>query len=190
MGIVFVFQLEKTMDSINENMAEDNYEDLHGESARKKIKEIQEKAGSCFFCTSIRTGKPFATRPMAVQELDEEGCFWFLSADDSKKNQELKADPSVQLLFQGSGYTDFLEIYGRASISKDKKKIKDLWNPLFKTWFTEGIDDPRITVIKVEPESGYYWDTKNNRVIGFLKRVTGAVIGKTMDDSIEGKVKV
>ena len=156
----------------------------------RKSKRYRRKQDLVFFVPAFARGKPFATRPMAVQELDEEGCFWFLSADDSKKNQELKADPSVQLLFQGSGYTDFLEIYGRASISKDKKKIKDLWNPLFKTWFTEGIDDPRITVIKVEPESGYYWDTKNNRVIGFLKRVTGAVIGKTMDDSIEGKVKV
>ena len=27
-------------------------------------------------------------------------------------------------------------------------------------WFTEGVRDPRITVIKVTPEDGYYWDTK------------------------------
>ena len=178
------------MDSINKNQPEDNFEDLHGEDAQKKIKELHGKAGSCFFCTSVKTGKPFSTRPMSVQKLDDDSNFWFLSASDSHKNAEIAADPKVQLLFQGSDYTDFLHIYGRASITKDKKVIKELWNPILKTWFTEGIDDPRITAIKVEPEGGYYWDTKHNMAIGMIKRAAGAIMGKTLDDSIEGNIKV
>ena len=66
----------------------------------------------------------------------------------------------------------------------------ELWQPILKVWFTEGINDPRISVIKVEPLEGYYWDTKNNAVIGMIKRAAGAIIGKTMDDSIEGKLRV
>jgi len=65
-----------------------------------------------------------------------------------------------------------------------------LWQPILKTWFTEGKDDPRISVIKVEPIEGYYWDTRHNKAIGLIKRVAGAVAGKTMDDSIEGKLNV
>ena len=177
------------MDSINKQQIEDNYEDLHGESAQKKIRELNEKASSCFFCTNVKSGKPFSTRPMAVQEVDDEGNFWFLSATDSKKNKQLVTDPSVQLLFQGSDYSDFLHLYGVATISRNKEKINQLWNPIMKTWFTEGKDDPRISVIKVEPIEGYYWDTKHNQAIGFVKRLTGALIGKTMDDSIEGSLR-
>ncbi len=77
-----------------------------------------------------------------------------------------------------------------ASISKNKEKIKELWEPLLKGWFTEGVDDPRITVIRVEPVDGYYWDTKNVMVEGLVKRAIGAAIGKTMDDSIEGRVSL
>lgn len=178
------------MDSINKQQQEDNYEDLLGEKGLKKLKEINDKASACFFCTNIQTGKPFATRPMSVQELDDQGCFWFLSATDSYKNQQIAENPSVQLLFQGSDYADFLTVYGQATISTDKKKIKELWNPILKTWFTEGIDDPRISVIKVEPVQAYYWDIKTNQAIAFLKRVAGAITGKTLDDSIEGKIKV
>lgn len=178
------------MDSINKQQPEDNFEDLQGAEAKKKIKELTDKASSCFFCTAIKTGQPFATRPMSVQQLDEEGNFWFLSANDSHKNQQLQQDPSVQMLFQGSDYSDFLCLHGKAIISADKQKIKELWNPILKTWFTEGIDDPRISVIKVEPENGYYWDTKHNQAIGFIKRVAGAMVGKTLDDSIEGNLKV
>ena len=70
------------------------------------------------------------------------------------------------------------------------EKIKELWNPMLKTWFTEGVDDPRISVIRFEPDGGYYWDTRNNIAIGLLKRVAGAISGKTLDDSIEGTLNV
>jgi general stress protein 26 len=178
------------MDSINKQQPEDNYEDLSGEAARKKIRELTGKASTCFFCTAIQTAKAFATRPMSVQEFDNDGNLWFLSATDSHKNAEIAADPVVQLLFQGSDYSDFLELYGEASISKDKAKIKELWNPILKTWFTEGVDDPRISVIKVEPTGGYYWDTKHNMMVGLMKRAVGAIAGKTLDDSIEGRLSV
>ena len=178
------------MDSINKQQAEDNYEDLRGREAIRKIKELTDKASTCFFCTNIRMGKPFATRPMSVQKFDEQGNFWFLSANDSHKNDEIAAEPTVQLLFQGSDYCDFLHIYGKATISENKQKIKELWQPILKVWFTEGVDDPRISVIKVEPLEGYYWDTKNNMVVGMIKRVAGAIAGKTTDDSIEGKLRV
>ena len=125
---------------------------------------------------------------MAVQKLDDEGNFWFLSSSDSHKNDEVAHDPSVQLLFQGSSYSDFLSVYGVATVSQDKEKIKELWNPMLKTWFTGGIDDPRISVIKVEPIDGYYWDTKHNMAVALIKRTVGAIIGKTMDDSIEGNL--
>src|SRR6478735_12032160 len=176
------------MDSINKQQPEDNHKDLFGEEATQKIKQLVDKSGSCFFCTNIKEGQPFSTRPMSVQKLDEEGNLWFLSAIDSNKNDELTSDSNVQLLFQGSSYSDFLSLYGYATISKDKEKIKELWQPILKVWFTEGEDDPRISVIKVVPEEGYYWDTKNNMAVGLVKRVAGAVMGKTIDDSIEGKI--
>lgn len=178
------------MDSINKQQPEENFRDLSGEEARKKIKELTDKASTCFFCTNVQTGRPFATRPMSLQQLDEAGNLFFLSAKDSHKNSELAADSSVQLLFQGSDYSDFLHLHGTASISDDKQKIKELWNPILKTWFTEGIDDPRISVIKVTPTGGYYWDTKHNQAIAFAKRLVGAALGKTLDDSIEGKVSM
>ena len=177
------------MDSINQNQPEDNFKNLMGKEAIDKIKELADKASSCFFCTDIQTGKPFDTRPMAPEKIDDEGNFWFLSSSDSHKNEELERDPSVQLLFQGSSYSDYLSIYGKAVISRDKEKIKELWDPMMKTWFTEGQDDPRITVIQVIPSEGYYWDTKHGMAVATVKRIFGAIKGETYDDSIEGTIQ-
>lgn len=176
------------MDSINQNQPEDNFKDLVGQEALDKIKELAKKASSCFFCTKITTGQPFDTRPMSAQSIDDEGNFWFLSANDSHKNEEVQQDPATQLLFQGSSYSDFLSLYGKSTVSTDKQKIDELWDPSLKVWFTEGKDDPRITVIKFTPSDGYYWDTKHNMAIALAKRTYGAIVGKTFDDSIEGNI--
>jgi general stress protein 26 len=178
------------MDSINKQQQEENYKALSGTEAGKKIKELTGKNNSCFFCTAITTGQAVKTRPMSVQKVDEAGNFYFLSASDSHKNAEIQKDNRVQLLFQGNAHSDFLTIYGTATISTDKALIKELWEPLLKTWFTEGVDDPRITVIQVDTLEGYYWDNKHGNAVAFAKMVTGALLGKTLDDSIEGELKV
>jgi general stress protein 26 len=179
-----------TMDSINASQAEDNHQDLSAQDAIEKIKALVNKANTCFFCTLVSSSSPIHARPMAVQQVDDAGNLWFLSADDSHKNQELATDHAVVLFFQGSAHSDFLQLNGTATISRDRAKIEELWEPVIKTWFTGGIDDPRITVIKVTPDDGYYWDTKHGNAVAGIKMAIGALLGKTMDDSIEGRLKV
>jgi general stress protein 26 len=177
------------MDSINRNQPEDNRKDLSAEAAATKIRELVEDSPNCFFCTQAARGSGGA-RPMNVRRVDADGNLWFLSANDSRKNKELEADPNVQLYFKGSAHSDFMQLNGRATISTDQGTIRELWEPIIKTWFTEGVSDPRITVIKVEPSDGYYWDTKHGNAVAGIKMLIGSVLGKTLDDSIEGKLRV
>ncbi|GAB2798691.1 general stress protein 26 [Hymenobacter luteus] len=178
------------MDSINQQQPEQNHQDLRTAEAIAKMQELAGKTNTCFFSTSLRRSDAPTTRPMAVLEVDDQGHFWFLSSIDSHKNQELQHDPSVQLLFQGSSHSDFMSVVGTATISTDHDRIKELWNPALKTWFTEGEDDPRITVVEVTPQEGYYWDTKHGNAVAYAKIALGAIIGKTLDDSIEGNLSV
>jgi general stress protein 26 len=178
------------MDSINKNQPEDNREDLRGQKAVKKIQEMVEHADNCFFCSTVATGDSNGDRPMNVRQVDNEGNLWFLSASDSRKNQELALDPSVRLYFQGSKHSDFMQLNGQATVTRDREKIKELWSPMIQTWFTEGQDDPRITVIKVSPTEGYYWDTKHGNAVAGVKILIGAVLKKTLDDSVEGILDV
>ena len=178
------------MNSINENQEENNREDLAGQKAVVTIRDLIDKSGSCFFVTSTTLNNSHKSRPMSVQKTDDEGNIWFLSAKDSMKNMELAADTDVTLYFQGSSYSDFLELNGHAYVTDDRAKIEELWDPTVKAWFTEGKDDPRISVIQFVPDSGYYWDNKHGNAIAGIKVLISAMSGKTMDDSIEGTLKV
>jgi len=174
------------MDSINRKQPEVNRRDLSGLDAAARLKEMAKDADSCFFVTQGGTGDNRGVRPMSVREADDAGQLWFLSASDSHKNAEIAANPAVKLYFQKNAHAGFLELEGYAEIITDRERIRDLWNFVLKTWFTEGEDDPRITVIRVIPRRGYYWDNKHGDAVAGAKVVVGAVIGKTLDDSIEG----
>lgn len=176
------------MDSINQQQPEQNRADLAGAEAVRKVQHLAGRAEVCFFCTEAAAPGSSRSRPMAVQEVDEHGSLWFLSASDSHKNEEVAVDPVVHLYFQASAHSGFLALTGTARTSRDRARIEQLWKPIMKTWFTEGATDPRITVLRVTPTEGYYWDTKHGKAIAGIKMLIGAAIGKTLDDSIEGRL--
>jgi general stress protein 26 len=171
------------MTSIHENQPEKNHEDLQGPKAVAKIRELVDKAETCFFRTD-------GARPMNVRRVDDRGRLWFLAANDAHWVQEMGAGGPAELFFQGSPHSDFLHLGGRATLSRDKARIEELWDPTLNTWFTEGQDDPRITVIAFEPTEGYYWDHKHGGLVAGVKMLIGAAVGKTLDDTIEGKIQV
>jgi len=164
-------------------------ENLRSGEAIKKIQELAEAANTCLFTTNL-TKIPLSARPMSTSKIEDDGSMWFFSRVDSDKNTDIKQDNRVQLFYANTGSSEFLSIYGTAEISTDPAKIEELWTPLAKTWFTEGKEDPAITLIKVTPEDGHYWDTKSGKIVSLLKIAVGAVIGKTMDDGLEGKVRI
>ncbi len=180
---------ENSRDSSNNTQdIKDHIKTLEGTDAVKKLKDLATSAENCFFCTNIKTGLPLSVRPMSVLEVDESGNLWFMSQNDSHKNAEIEADPFTHLFFQENKNSGFLNIYGISEIVTDQEKINELWNPLLKVWFQEGKDDPKISLIKVEPTNVYYWDTKHGEAVAFIKMAASIITGKTMDDSVEGNL--
>ncbi len=157
--------------------------DLSNSEAVDKIRELAGDIKTCMFCT-YKDNKMEA-RPMSSQKVDEEGNVWFLSDKNSSKNKAIHANGNVDLLY-AEGTDKFMMLHGVATISADKEKIKELWNPIAKIWFTEGVDDPAISVIKVAFKDGYYWNTKHGKMVEMAKMAAALVTGTTMDDGIEG----
>ena len=162
---------------------------LSNEEGIKKLKELAESADICMFTTAL-TKLPLSSRPMSTQKVDEEGNLWFFSERTSEKNLDIQQDNRVQLFYATRNSSEYLSVFGEATIMVDKEKAKELWSSMVKAWFPEGYDDPELTIIKVVPKDSYYWDTKNNRLVSLVKIATSVVTGKTMDDGIEGKIKV
>jgi general stress protein 26 len=164
-------------------------QNLANREAVKKMKDLAEEIKICMFCT-YDVQQVMQTAPMSASKIEDDGTFWFLSAKDSTRNRDIQSNSTTDLIFAQPGKENYLSVHGTSEILYDKQKIDDLWNPIVKTWFTEGKNDPNISVIKFTPGEAYYWDTKHGKMVSFLKIAVGAVTGKTMDDGIQGKLKV
>jgi general stress protein 26 len=165
-----------------------DYKNLSGAEAIAKMKELIEGERTCLFVTRPDQ-LPLSTRPMGTGEVDEQGAIWFMSRNDTEKIEDLRADKRVQLFYSNKGSSEFLSIYGEASLSTDRNKIEKLWNPIVKAWFKEGKKDPAIILIRVKPLDAYYWDTKGNNMISLIKIMAGALTGQVPDDGIEGRIR-
>jgi len=96
-------------------------ENLTNQEAVKKIKELSEKARICMFCTELDR-PPANSRPMSLQETDDNGNLWFISSETSNKNFEIKEDRNVQLFFMNNGDSEYLSVYGEAFIYTDGRR--------------------------------------------------------------------
>jgi len=165
-------------------------ENLNNEDAIKKLKELAESARICMFCTNLDV-HPISSRPMSIEEIDDEGNIWFISSSHSNKNEEIKQDAHVQLFFSNTGASEYLSVYGQAYIYTDRATVEEKWTAVANAWF-ESKDDPEVTVIRVSPLETKYWDTKDGKMITLLKIATSTITGNNKHGvgGVEGELDI
>jgi general stress protein 26 len=162
---------------------------LMNENAIIKMRELARKARSGFFQTDL-TDFPCKGRPMTVLEIDDEGRLWFISQASSNKNEEIRNDNHVEIVFARPDSAEFLCVFGTAEILYDRKKIDQLWDPFLRTWFPKGKDDSDVSLICVKPIQAHYWDIKHNKAVALLKSKIAELVGIAADNGVEGALRV
>ena len=130
------------------------------------------------------------SRPMRTMETKEDGVLWFFTGYESAKSQELKQDSHVNLSYAKPGDNLYVSVSGRATLSRDKAKIDELWNPAFKAWFPEGKDDPNIGLIKVTIDHAEYWDAPNSAVVHLIGVAKAVVTGERYQPGDNKKINL
>lgn len=161
----------------------DSKDNLKGQEASEKIKELLKHEKTCQMLTGLEK-RPISSRPMGVQETDEEGRIIFLSHKNSVKNQEINNSKDIQLIFSNHKDIEYMSLYGR-----DQQQIDRLYNSFADNWF-DGPNDPNVTLIRFTPTDGRYCDTKHGKVIQFAAMLAGAITGKNKSDSVEGDLSI
>jgi len=162
---------------------------LNGPEAVKQLQELVDHQAVCMMITRPKLSSPH-TRPMAVAQVDDDGAFWFITLLHSDKCVDLKDDAHVHLHFANPKAQEYLSIYGTGEVVNDPVRVKELWSPIARAWVPDGSDNPDLRLLKVTPDDGYYWDTKDGTVIAAVKIMVAALGMATKDGGIEGKIRV
>ena len=130
------------------------------------------------------------SRPMSTQELDEDGCLWFFTADNTRKVAEIVADNRVNAAYSDTSGNKYVSVYGTAEVVKDRAKLEELWNPIHTAWFPEGLDDPTLCLLKITVEDAEYWDAPSSKVVQIAGFVKALVTGTEADYGDHGTMRL
>ena len=153
-----------------------------------KLKSLLEGIDFCML-TTIDRGH-LRARPMSTQELDDDGDLWFFTSDRTHKIDEIEADNRVNAAYSNPDDNVYVSVSGAASIVKDQAKIEELWNPILKAWFPDGLDDPTLCLLKVSVEEAEYWDSPNSKLVQIAGFVKALVTGRQIDGGENKKLNL
>jgi general stress protein 26 len=112
-------------------------------------------------------------RPMTAQMDGERGPIWFFTAKDNAIVQKLEKRNRAIATFASKGHDLFATIHGRVSLDNDRDTIDRLWNRFVAAWFEGGKDDPKLALLRLDPEQAEIWADASSIVAG-IKLLLGA----------------
>jgi len=140
--------------------------------------------------TTFTQAKGFHCRPMGTADVDANGDIWFFTNEYSSKAKEVSIDNKVNITYADSGTNTYLSIKGKAQLIDDKEKMKALWNPFVSAFFPDGIDDPKLILLKVETSDMEYWDSSSSKIVVLFNMLKANLLGKQYDEGEHGKLKL
>lgn len=147
----------------------------HSEAIKKIDELINGK--QIAMLTSVTEEGHLHARPMAVLDVDFDGNLWFFTGKDSPKIDQIQSEPRVNVAYSDPSSQDYVSLSGKARLVIDKSLNEKYWKPQFEAWFPDGLDDPQLSLLKIEVDGAEYWDSPSSTVAhikGFIQsKITG-----------------
>lgn len=128
-------------------------------------------------------------RPMTAQ-LDDEGYdggdyhgpIWFFTSTDNSLYQQISGNNRAMAHFASKGHDLWATVHGNLSTSQDCVVIDRLWNKFVAAWY-EGKDDPKIALIRLDPDQAQIWIDASSITAG-IKMLLGMDPKKDYKDKV------
>ncbi len=115
--------------------------------------------------TTISPDGTVNSRPMLVLESEFDGSLWFFTQRSSCKVESIIEDSRINLAFMDPAASRFVSMSGYAELVEDDILMKEKWSPRFQDWFSGGISDPDLALIRVHVAHAEYWDTPHAEIV-------------------------
>jgi general stress protein 26 len=146
----------------------------------RKLGELIDGIEVAMLTTHAADGS-LVSRPLQTLEFDSAGELVFFTAADSRKIDELVANPDVNIAYANPARHVYVSVRGIASIDRDRATIDALWSPVQKIFFPQGKDDPNLVVLRVRVRDASYWESAGNFIARALDFASGMLSKEPRD---------
>jgi general stress protein 26 len=125
------------------------------------------------------------SQPMTAQLDDDlpEGPIWFFTAKNTDLVRAMGQGHRAIAHFASKGHDLFASIHGELTLDNDRSRVERLWNPFAAAWYEGGKDDPKLQLIRLDPEHAQVWLNENSLFAG-LKMLLGSDPKKDYKDKV------
>ena len=151
---------------------------MANQTKQEKIEKLREliKDIDIAMLTTVDEDGSLRSRPMGTQKTEFDGDIWFFTSSDTGKAEEIKQENRVNVSYAAPGKNRYVSVSGTGRLVNDKAKMKEMWSPIYKAYFPEGLDDPKLRLLKINVEQAEYWDAPGGiipTIIGFAQALAG-----------------
>ena len=115
------------------------------------------------------------SQPMTAQVEDEDGGrgpVWFFSAKDTDFVRQLGEGRRAVAHFAAKDHELFASLDGTLVPFNDRATIDRLWNPFVAAWYPGGKDDPKLQLLRMNPDRVQVW-LNDSGVLAGVKLLLG-----------------
>ena len=103
-------------------------------------------------------------QPMAANGAREEGLIWFYTRKDTDLAQAANSGGRVQMCLMDEGRDYYAAVVGQLDIDHSERHIERYWNAVEDAVYSDGRQDPQLTMLKFAPETASVWVGTGNPV--------------------------
>ena len=151
------------------------------------LKEMTENVRICMF-TTVSLKDELSARPMATVKVEDDGSIWFFSNEYDLKSKEISKENEVMLAYSDPAKNTYITVNGKAKLINDQVRKEAYFSPAVKAWFPDGLEDPRLILICVEPEAAEYWEGTSSKVVVAFNMLKAIVTGDEYDAGKHDKI--
>lgn len=123
-------------------------------------------------------------RPMTAQFEAPGSDIWFFTSVENHLVERLSASVAHGVAtFTAKNHAIFACLHGRLRIDTDRAVVDRLWNPFVAAWFEHGKDDPKLRLLRFEPEHAQVWENDSSFLAG-VKVLLGIDPKRSYEDKV------
>jgi general stress protein 26 len=107
--------------------------------------------------TTVQTNGELRSRPMLCADFDFDSL-WFLVKESKPLIAESLGNHFVNVAFACPEKNLYASVTGLAELIEDDKLIQKLWRPEMKSWFSSGLNEPDLALLRVDIRRSETWD--------------------------------
>jgi general stress protein 26 len=96
-------------------------------------------------------------RPMTSQIEGDRGPIWFFTSIDNELAAGVGGGGRAIATFASQGHRVFATVHGDLARDDDRAVIDRLWNPFVAAWYEGGKEDPKLALLRLDPDKAEIW---------------------------------